>query len=414
MKDDRITIPPAKKRLRIGFVSIEDASDILSWSGIPFQILSHLRQHSVDVEVISPLDRRLKCLLTPAILLAKARKQRLVLNHSSILLKSYARQIERQLDKRPVDVIVSANSIPITFLRCSQPVVFWNDAVFHNMVSYYPGFFSSLTASAIRCGKRQEERALQRSDAAIYSSNWAANCARSLTDPDKIYILPLGSSLTEEATEEEVAFRARMKRRKRVNSCELLFVGVEWERKGGDTAIEAARLLNDSGIKTRLRVVGSRPRTTPPDFVELLGFIPKSTPEGIAQLSDLFRSADLFILPTKAEAAGIVFSEASSFGLPTVTYDTGGVSDYVRDGVNGVCLPESGTAADFAATVRALLDPKIYEDLSVRAFQEYRKRLNWATSVEKLVGICELLVSERSLHARGRSHGLDAHSSQQP
>jgi hypothetical protein len=66
------------RRLRIGIVSIDSAWDTNSWSGIPFQILSHLQREDVEIEVFSPLDRRLKVLLTPSILLAKARGQRLV------------------------------------------------------------------------------------------------------------------------------------------------------------------------------------------------------------------------------------------------------------------------------------------------------------------------------------------------
>ena len=74
------------------------------------------------------------------------------------------------------------------------------------------------------------------------------------------------------------------------------------------------------------------------------------------RLIQLFRGADFLILPTKAEAAGIVFSEASAYGLPSVTYATGGVTDYVRSGVNGVCIDPGGTAADFAAEIQRMLE----------------------------------------------------------
>ena len=375
------------RRLRIGFVSIKDALDVSSWSGIPYHVLMHLREHPVDIELFSPLDRRLKWLQAPQIIMAKLRRQRLVLNHVPMLLKSYARQIECQLRSRSVDVVLSVDSIPITYLQCKQPVVFWNDAVFHDMVDYYPGFFSSLSPAAVRRGKREEERALQRCDIAVYSSNWAANRARRLTDPTKVKIVPFGSCLIENASEEEIICRARAKRTDRPNACELLFVGVEWDRKGGDLAIETTRLLNEAGIKARLRAVGSRPPYAVPDYVELLGRIPKSTPGGLAQLSSLFRDSDVFILPTKAEASAIVFCEASSFGLPIVTYDTGGTVEYVKDGISGACLPVTANAADFAAAIGVFLEPTRYECLSRGAHQQYRDRLNWKTSVTQLVSI---------------------------
>jgi hypothetical protein len=108
-----------------------------------------------------------------------------------------------------VDVIVSIACPPISFLRGSLPVVFWADAVFHDVVNYYPGHFSSLTPSTIRRGKQMEERSMQRCDAAIYSSNWAANSARKLIDARKIHVLPFGPGFTEEMTEEDRKLSSR-------------------------------------------------------------------------------------------------------------------------------------------------------------------------------------------------------------
>jgi glycosyltransferase involved in cell wall biosynthesis len=380
------------KKLRLGFVSIEDASDIRAWSGTPFHILSQLRRHNVEVELFSPLDRRLKYVLAPTKLVACAARRSFILGHAPLMLSSYARQIERRLRAHPVDVLFSTSSIPITHLRCAQPIVFWTDAVFHSMPGYYGGSFAGLTPSSIRRGRRQEQTALQRCSAAIYSSHWAADIARTLTDPQKIHVIPFGSSIPATSTPEEIALRAREKRATRPHTCELLFVGVDWDRKGGDIAIDTARLLNQSGIKTTLRVVGSRPSAPPPDFVELLGFLDKSTPQGMQQLTRLFQNADFLLLPTKAEASAIVFCEACSFGLPTITCATGGVSDYIHHGVYGACLPLTATAADFASEIRTLLaQPARYEAFSSAASLASRDRLNWNTSIHALVDLCRSL-----------------------
>jgi glycosyltransferase involved in cell wall biosynthesis len=174
----------------------------------------------------------------------------------------------------------------------------------------------------------------------------------------------------------------------------LLFVGANWERKGGAIAVKTASLLNDAGIKTRLRIVGSKPEGDVPEFVESFGFINKSSESGIQKLIELFRSSDVFILPTRAEAAGIVFAEASSYGLPCMTYATGGVRDYVRHGVNGVCFDPEDPAFRFAEEISKLLgNPAEYEEYARRAFEEYRTRLNWDSSVAKLIEICRELSS---------------------
>jgi glycosyltransferase involved in cell wall biosynthesis len=375
--------------LRIGFVSIQDASDVTTWSGIPFQILSQMRAQNIDVEVLSPLSTGVKYLLAPVKLISRARKQSVTLDHFRLILRAYARQIETFVRKRSIDVVFCPSTIPITLLDTGVPIVTWTDAVFHAMHDYYGKAFANMTKAGIARGKWQEETALRNCSIAAYASTWALEGAGRITDRAKLRILPFGSSLPVSHNEVDVVRLAKEKRTTRKKRCELLFVGVNWERKGGAIAVETARLLNDAAIETSLRVVGSQPEGEIPPFVEVLGFLNKSSESGKQRLVDLFRSADFLILPTKAEAAGIVFSEASSYGLPSVTYATGGVTDYVRNGVNGVCIEPGGAAERFAEEIQKILEsPAAYEGYALRAFHEYKSRLNWESSVRKLIDLC--------------------------
>lgn len=384
--------------LSIGFVSILDATDVNQWSGIPAQVLAGFRRLGVRVELYSPLSQKNKYLLAPAKLLSRIKKESISLDHYSVVLQSYADQISSLLRERPVDIIFAPSSIPITLLKCSQPIVFWTDAVFHGMVDFYSGAFAGMPVAAVERGKHQEETALKNCTAALYSSEWAANSARKLTDPAKIHVVPFGASFTIEHTAANVQEWAGQKRLTRPGTCELLFIGVDWERKGGAIAVETAGILNKAGIATRLTVVGCQPPDPLPDYVRVLGFISKATAEGMSQLHNLLRQADFFILPTMAEAAGIVFCEASAFGLPSLAYATGGAPEYVRDGVNGVCLPLGTPASGFATAIQAILeDPARYEALSLRAFEEYQNRLNWDNSIRTLVNICQQALTARNL-----------------
>jgi glycosyltransferase involved in cell wall biosynthesis len=374
--------------LRVGLVSVQDASDIGTFSGITFHVLEQLREQGVNVEVISPLQRNFRYVLAPAAILARMRKRGSSLEHFRFALRSYARQIENQLRRRPVDVVFSTSSIPITLLRSSLPVVFWTGAVYHQMRDYYAGAFGNPTPSARRRGEQQDKTALARATYAIYASQWAADGASQLTDPAKIRVLPWGAGVKVQHTCEDVLGWAKQKRAQRPQRCELLFIGIDWERKGGILAVETARLLNNQGVPTKLRVAGCRPAQPLPDFVEVIGHVSKRTPEGRQRFEDLCRNADFFILPTRAEAAGIVFCEASAYGLPSVTFDTGGVSDYVRHGVSGFCFPLESTQEVFAkAILETLKDESRYERLATNAFHEYETRLNWKTSVRGLIEI---------------------------
>jgi len=50
-----------------------------------------------------------------------------------------------------------------------------------------------------------------------------------------------------------------------------------------------------------------------------------------AQLAQLYRSADVFVLPTRGEAAGLPFLEAMSCGLPVIATGWGGQTDFLND-----------------------------------------------------------------------------------
>ena len=166
--------------------------------------------------------------------------------------------------------------------------------------------------------------------------------------------------------------------------CKLLFIGVDWDRKGGELALEAARILNSRGIPTVLQVVGC---TAPPEsFVENYGFISKSTAEGRATLRALYAAATCFIIPTRAEASAIVFCEASAYGLPAFTTQTGGVGDYVESGETGYCLPLAAPGMAYVDLIQSTLsDLEEYRRLSMNAYSRFRTLLNWESSVSTLV-----------------------------
>lgn len=389
--------------LRIGFVSIQDATNVHTWSSIPSNVARRLVAQGVDVQVFSPLSQRWKALLIPRWAQARMRGTTAQLDRSPVMLASYADQLTRLLRQTPVDVIVSTSSIPVAKLICPQPIVLWQDAVFHTMLDYYDDY-TGLSRRLIQHGKDQEEAALRTCAIAAYASEWAARSARDLTDPDKVVVFPFGASVTVQHGEADVEAWARARRSRHPGRCELLFIGVDWVRKGGEVAVETARCLRELGIETRLTVVGCEPPERLPDWVRVLGFVSKRDAVGQARLAELLEASDFFILPTRAEAAGIVFCEASAFGLPSLAYATGGVPDYVRNGVNGVCLPPGTPADRFAQAIAGLLaDGSAYEALCFGAFRDYESRLNWDSSVRELIALCRRAVNDASRPVTGLS-----------
>jgi glycosyltransferase involved in cell wall biosynthesis len=370
------------KPLDIAFVHVHDPADPHTWSGIPSAILNHLVRAGSHVEPIGPLHRRTRYLLSPIWIYCKATHRAYHPDREPLLTASFARQIERALRGRRFDAILATETFIISRLNRPEPITYWSDGVWDIMADYY---YHNPLASFHTRAKLHERQGIEKAAHAVYSSDWAADGARRHygVSNDKLSVIPFGPNLEISHTRADIENALRARRR---DLCVLLFLGVDWERKGGQIALEAARLLNQRGLKTELVVVGCKVPGEKPDFVREVGYVSKRTVEGRGLLSELLRSSHFLILPTRAECSAIVFCEASAFGLPIVTTDTGGISTYVRHDVNGIRFPLSADAEEYSERIYRLFhDRSAYEAMSLNGWNEFQSRLNWESSVTSLL-----------------------------
>lgn len=69
-------------------------------------------------------------------------------------------------------------------------------------------------------------------------------------------------------------------------------------------------------------------------------------------LYDILYRSHFLILPTEFEAFGIVFCEASAYGMPSIAANVGGVSQPIREGKNGFLLSPNATAEEYAEKIK--------------------------------------------------------------
>ncbi len=312
-------------------------------------------------------------------------------------LKNYARQVERALENSDAQLVLGAGGMPLAYLKTDLPVVLWTDCTFAGLENYYDKY-SNLSARTARNGHACDQSLFDRIDMAIFPSRWAADSAINgygFSD-DKITIISRGAGVECDRTEEDVD---RLIDERPRDVCRLLWVGVDWERKGGEIALEAARLLNERGIPTELLVVGVKPpeNLDLPDWVKLFGYLDKRDPEQRGVLDGLFATSHFFLLPTQAEAYGIVFCEASSFGLPSIATRTGGTGDAVREGVSGWTIEPDRPASDYAdAAERCFRDPQEYARIARSSFHDFQTRTNWTVVCQQAARAIKELIAQRS------------------
>ena len=178
--------------------------------------------------------------------------------------------------------------------------------------------------------------------------------------------------------------------------CQLLFLGVEWERKGGQIALDTFYALQKKGLPVQLTIIGCVPPVPITDKnISVIPFINKNNAAEACRLYIIFLNSDFLLLPTRAECAGIVFCEASAFGVPSITTNTGGVSTYVEDGINGFALPLSAGADGYADTIAGLFaDNENYQQLCISSRKKYETELNWDSWGKAFNSIAEKILNQ--------------------
>jgi glycosyltransferase involved in cell wall biosynthesis len=129
----------------------------------------------------------------------------------------------------------------------------------------------------------------------------------------------------------------------------LLFVGGDFERKGGNTLIEAFRrgLRQNCTLDIVTKDTSVQRELVGMDGVQVhCNLVANSTP-----LKELFAKADIFVFPTQADCLPHVVMEAMAAGLPVIATDVGALREEVQDGVNGLIVPQFDVGAVIAAVL---------------------------------------------------------------
>ena len=365
--------------LNVTYATTYDPDDIRAWSGTVYHIARALESKGISVEYLGGLARN-RVMVNKAInRVTKMTRlgEMFPVERTERMADLFARRIRQHLMTSRTDMVFSPGSIPIALLKTKRPKVFYTDATFAGILAGDPAF-KTYPKSYLAEGHRLEQAALDNCDLAIYASQWAAQSAFEHYEVDeaKVRVVPFGANLSTVPSAGYVTERVAQRGFK---ECQLLFVGVHWNNKGGSKALEAARLLNQRGVRARLHMVGCQPEVDSlPDWAVAHGFISKGTPEGRDRITRLFSGAHFLLLPTLADCLGLVLCEANAFGVPAFANDVGGVSEVVKPGVNGQLFHPDAPASEWADKIGSLFaDKDEYRQMAARSRNEYEQRLNW-------------------------------------
>ena len=389
-----------KKPIRAAYVTNQflDPDSANSWSGLPYYIKRSIEAAGVEFISISGEKESGKAWRIIQFLAWRllARKRFLRFSDSSYL-KHLGRQAALRIKESEVEIVFSPSTWAVAYLETDLPTVFWTDATFAGVLGFYQSF-DNLAPPSIRDGNAADQAALDTCARAIYSSDWAADSAREKygVEGDKLVVVPFGANFEPLPTREDVMgyIAARPE-----DFCEILLVGVDWERKGAGIAVETLVTLTKRNLKSRLTIVGCEPPkgVIMPENVEIIPFLNKKTPEGRQRLNEIFARSHFFLMPSRADCTPVVYSEANSFGVPCLTTNVGGIPTIVRNQINGQLFPLTATGHDYAdAVIKLISNREDYSSLALRSQNEAQSRLSWMVSGQKVASIFREVIREHA------------------
>jgi glycosyltransferase involved in cell wall biosynthesis len=387
-----------KEKKIVGFITSTDPNDKRSWSGIHYRMYQSLMNEFEEVYLFGPLPKG-KVLKKTLRLLEKIHlkifSKKYNTDHNIVSSKFYAHKIKTKLKRKKIDVLFApASSTEIAYLKTSIPICYLSDTSFSQINEYYNSF-SGISSLSIKESNRIEEKAITNSTTQVYSSHWAANHVLNhyTAESKNVHVVSFGANIDWVPNKSDI--------KKDFNSpINLLFLGVNWKRKGGDIALEAFNILTSKGYDITLTICGCvPPYEIKNPKITIIPFLNKNNSEEYNDFLKLLHQTHLLLVPTRADCTPIVFCEANAFAIPVITTDTGGVTSIIENNINGFALPFESKPINYADQIETLLNDRLkLKELSEQSRKKFEEELNWESWGKKMREIILLTINKNTFN----------------
>lgn len=197
-------------------------------------------------------------------------------------------------------------------------------------------------------------------------------------DGDKITVIPPGVNME----------RWNLPRETRESSkLHLLFVGGNFQRKGGHLLLKAFKKLPNNCM---LDIVTQDPLNgMEMDRVHVHNGVKANSPEMLA----LFQKADIFVFPSNGDCLPLAVMEAMAASLPVIASNVGAISEEVADGVTGYLIPAGNEKALVDSIAFFIHNPQSIREMGMKGRERALKLFNSQNNYQSLVD-CMLNIAE--------------------
>jgi hypothetical protein len=243
--------------------TVEDPYDVRSWSGIPFALREALERQVDKLTVFSPSPPARNPLDAALRLILSGKPPRWPLWMTETTLRRNAKELTRAIQQSGTQAVLSISSRCIAQLvQYPVPTYMFSDAPWLAWKETYADYEPMPMRG--RSFAEMEGSAARRCSGLFFGSSWALQEAERLyfegnatiEQRTRLHETQLGANWRPEINSSDLYRAIHEKPRDRLD---LLFVGKDWERKGGPLAVEIVQHLRTSIFNACLHVVGCLP-----------------------------------------------------------------------------------------------------------------------------------------------------------
>ena len=376
------------KKKRIVYLTSRDAKDKRAWSGTLYNMAHSLSEHAGEVIYVEPYEPRFVLFVLKVFRLIWKILFRKKYNifHSYLLSYAYKLHFNPIINELNPDIVFAAAATPeCSLLNVKCPIILINDITFDLLKDNYSNY-SNLAKLSLKESNYIEKRAMTNASAIVFSSNWAANSAKNFYEipSAKIYEISYGANMDKIPTRDEALLKPND------NITHILFLGVDWERKGGDIVFDTFIDLINRGLNCHLTVCGCvPPERCKSTEMTVIPFLNKNKTDDLKILYNILLKTNFLFVPSKSDCTPIAFCEANAFGIPVITTDVGGITSVIKNGKNGHTLSLDTAIEQYADIIEDYYNNSTkYKNLVLSSRSYYDTNLNWeqwGKSLDKII-----------------------------
>lgn len=361
--------------------AIGDPYSARTYSGVPFHLFRELENTELLVGRVNGLDVRPSDLATGVLDLRRSlkhfRPKKNALWRYQSGFRALSNRLHSKLSALPEhDTVlqIGVGGIPTVSVRLVAHV----EIGVATAISTYPYNqsygFDSHGRRAVERAIDGERRYLDRCDLVWTNTQWTAETLKDQgVGPDRLFVHPPGPGISDPGAVERDWTTPRM-----------LFVGKDWERKGGPLVVNSFREIRKRFPDASLTVIGCRPDTSGVDGIEALGFLDVSRTADRAVFEDRLRRSTLYCMPSAWESTGIVYMEAGLWGMPSLMLPGQGRKGVFPDD-SAVYFTGESPRHLAEQVIDLFLNPDMLRRVGARARTLVKENYMWPTVATRLV-----------------------------